>query len=85
MARVLRAAGADAVVMPILWTDDGVMPMRDKNIDLEASRYDPEPGTRLLTSTLVLALVILCATLLMVGGYLTAVKVRSQQSAELTR
>lgn len=59
--------------------------MRDANIDREALRYDSEPGTRLLTSTLVLALVVLCATCLMVGIYLQAVKVRGQQSVELTR
>ena len=59
--------------------------MRDANIDREAMRYDPEPGTRLLTSTLVLFVVVLCATCLAVGIYLQAVKVRGQQTVEMTR
>jgi hypothetical protein len=57
--------------MSILWTD-GVMPMRD-NLDLEAARCDDEPGTRMLTSALVLFVVVLCATCLMAGLYMHAV------------
>jgi hypothetical protein len=56
--------------MPILWEDPI---MRDANIDLEAGRYDPEPGTRMLTSALVLFVLVLVATCLMAGIYLQAV------------
>ena len=65
----------------ILWTD-GVMPMRDANIDLEASRYDPEPGTRMLTSAVVLFFLVLMVTLLMAGSYMQAVRYRAQQTVE---
>ena len=58
--------------------------MRD-NLEFEASRYDPEPGTRMLTSAVALAILVLFATLMMAGGYITAVKYRAQQAAELTR
>lgn len=46
--------------------------MRDRNLELEAARYQPEPGTRLLTSAVMLGFVVLCATLLMAGIYLQA-------------
>lgn len=68
--------------MPILWTEDIV---RDANIDREAARYDPEPGTRLLTSAVALAILVLFATLMMAGAYITTIKYREQQAAELTR
>jgi hypothetical protein len=68
--------------MPILWEDFIV---RDANIDLEAARYDPEPGTRMLTSALVLFVLVLVATCLMAGAYMQAVRYRAQQTAEATR
>ncbi len=46
--------------------------MRD-NLEMEAARYQPEPGTRLLTSALALAIVVLFATLMMAGLYMQAV------------
>jgi hypothetical protein len=64
--------------MPILWTEDIV---RDANIDLEAARYDPEPGTRMLTSALVLFVLVLFVTCLMAGAYMQAVRYRAQQTA----
>jgi hypothetical protein len=69
--------------MPILWTD-GVMPMRD-NLEYEAARCDDEPGTRMLTSALVLFVLVLVVTLLMAGAYIQAVRYRAQQTAEATR
>ena len=56
--------------------------MRDANIDLEASRYDPEPGTRMLTSAVVLFFLVLMVTLLMAGSYMQAVRYRAQQTVE---
>jgi hypothetical protein len=56
--------------VPILWEDFTV---RDANIDREAARYEPEPGTRMLTSALVLFVLVLFATCLMAGIYMQAV------------